>query len=63
MRTIPEFLRNHFADGDIQVGETQDGIVPVHVQFSDGNVVAYQMVVEQDLTGKWKIVDEVPRDR
>ena len=59
----PEFLRNHYERGDIQVGEVHNGVVKVMVQFPDGNINAHQLVVEQDSSGQWKIVDEISKDR
>ena len=59
----PKFLRNHFESGDVQVGEVKDGIVKVMIQFPDGSRQSHQMVVEQDSSGQWKIVDEISRDR
>ena len=59
----PDFLRNHYEQGDIQVGEAHDGVVKVMVQFPDGSIHAHQLVVEQDPDGNWKIINEISRDR
>jgi hypothetical protein len=59
----PDFLRKYYADGDIQVGEAQDGVVKVLVQFPDGSIHTYQLVVEQAPDGDWRITDEISRGR
>lgn len=59
----PDFLREYYAGGDIQVGEAHDGVVKVMVQLPDGSIHAHQLVVERAPDGNWRITNEISRDR
>ena len=61
--SYPDFLRNLYEKGDIQVGEANDGVVKVMIHFPDGNMQVHQLVVNQNSSGQWKIVDEISKDR
>ena len=61
-RNYPTFLRNHYDGGQIKVGEVNDGVVTVEVQFPDGSINSHHLVVKKDDLGQWKIVDELRKD-
>ncbi len=58
----PKFLKNHYDRGQIKVGEVNDGVVTVEVQFPDGSIHSHHLVVKKNDLDQWKIVDELPKD-
>lgn len=63
--SYPEFLRNLYERAEFQISETvmdlgQRGqAVKVHIEFPDGNSFVSTMIVEEESSGSWKIVDEI----
>jgi hypothetical protein len=61
--TYPDFLRKHYADTRLQVislREERGGwVAEVRIKFPDGTVDTNKWLVQKDVSGPWKIIDQV----